>query len=172
MESYVKKFRKYFWFFHWNPYLKTDSTNLLILFSGNDFLKKICWNFYVIFLCNVFNNNVCIALGKTQNAKYQKPKYQHWKIGLICFEKVTFKKMTNLFEKIRPWWNHLKFCIINSVYIQPIWISRNIRMAHHSWFVVRLFSTKNINIEKTWTGLNVGFCYISNYIFCKCWVHQ
>ena len=96
---------------------------------------------------------------------------QEGKIGdqistTISFEKATFKKVTNLFEKIRPWWNLSKFCIINSVYIQPIWISRNIRirMAHHSWFVVCLFSTKNINIEKTWTGLNVGFCYISNYI--------
>lgn len=93
---------------------------------------------------------------------------------MISFEKATFKKKwpIYMFEKIRTWWNLLKFYNINSVYIQPIWISRNIRMAHHSWFVVRLFSTKNINIEKTWTGLNVGFCYISNYIFCKCWVHQ
>ena len=28
---------------------------------------------------------VLIALGKTQNAKYQKPKYQHWEIGLLLF---------------------------------------------------------------------------------------
>ena len=39
-ETYVEKFQKYFWFFHWNPYLKTDSANLLILFSVNDFHKK------------------------------------------------------------------------------------------------------------------------------------
>jgi hypothetical protein len=36
-------------------------------------IKKICRNFYVIFLRNVSSNNVCIALGKTQNAKNQKP---------------------------------------------------------------------------------------------------
>ena len=72
-ETYVKKFHKYFWFFHWNPYLKRDSANLLILFSVNEFHKKICRNFYVIFLRNVSSNNVCIALGKTQNAENQKP---------------------------------------------------------------------------------------------------
>ena len=70
-ETYVEKFHKYFWFFHWNPYLKTDSANLLILFSDNDFHKKICRNFYVIFLHNVSSNNICIALGKTQNAGNQ-----------------------------------------------------------------------------------------------------
>ena len=37
-----RKIKKYFWFVHWNPYLKTDSANLLILFSGNDFHKKAC----------------------------------------------------------------------------------------------------------------------------------
>ena len=73
MEIYVEKFQKYFWFFLWNHYLKTDSPNLLILFSVNDFHKKICRNFYVIFLRNVSSNNVCIALGKTQNAENQKP---------------------------------------------------------------------------------------------------
>ena len=40
METYVEKFHKYFWFFHWNPYLKTNSANLLILISVNDFHKK------------------------------------------------------------------------------------------------------------------------------------
>ena len=35
-----KKTHRYFCFFHWNPYLKTDSANLLILFSVNDFHKK------------------------------------------------------------------------------------------------------------------------------------
>ena len=40
-ETYVENFKKYFWFFHWNPYLKTDSANLLILFSVNDFHKKM-----------------------------------------------------------------------------------------------------------------------------------
>ena len=72
-ETYVEKFQTYFWFFHWNPYLKTDSATLLILFSVNEFHKEICRNFYVIFLHNVFSNNVCIALGKTQNAENQKP---------------------------------------------------------------------------------------------------
>ena len=62
-----------FGFFHWNPYLKTNSANLLILFSVNDFHKKMCRNFYVIFLHNVPSNDVCIALGKMQNAEYQKP---------------------------------------------------------------------------------------------------
>ena len=59
-------------FFHWNPYLKTDSANLLILLSDNDFHKKICRNFCVIFLRNVSSNNICIALGTTQNAENQK----------------------------------------------------------------------------------------------------
>ena len=72
-ETYIEKFQKYFWFFHWNPYLKRDSANFLILFSVTDFHKKICRNFYVIFLRNVSSNNVCIALGKTQNAENQKP---------------------------------------------------------------------------------------------------
>ena len=35
---YVEKFN---FFFHWNPYLKTDSANLLILFSANDFNPRI-----------------------------------------------------------------------------------------------------------------------------------
>ena len=65
-------YHKYFWYFHWNPYLKTDSANLLILFSANDFHKEICRNFYVIFLCNVSSNKVYIALGKTKNAENQK----------------------------------------------------------------------------------------------------
>ena len=69
LETYIEKFHKYFWFFHWNPYLKTDSTNFHILFSVNDFNKKICGNFYVIFIYNVSGNNICIALGKTQNVK-------------------------------------------------------------------------------------------------------
>ena len=60
-----------FVFFH--PYLKRDSANLLILFSVNEFHKEICRNFYVIFLRNVSINNVCNALGKTQNAENQKP---------------------------------------------------------------------------------------------------
>ena len=61
----------FLFFFRWNPYLKTDSANLLILFSINDFHKKIYRNFYIIFLQNVSSNNVCIALGKTQNAENQ-----------------------------------------------------------------------------------------------------
>ena len=36
------------------------------------------------FLRNVSSNNVCIALGKTQNVENKKPWYQHWKIGLKC----------------------------------------------------------------------------------------
>ena len=32
-ETYVEKFHKYLWFFHWNPYLKTDSAYLLVFFS-------------------------------------------------------------------------------------------------------------------------------------------
>ena len=62
-------------FFDWNPYLKIESANLLILFSVNDFHKKICRNFYVIFLRNNSSNNVCTALGKTKNAENLKPKY-------------------------------------------------------------------------------------------------
>ena len=48
-ETYVEKFQKYFWFFNWNPYLKTDSANLHIHFSVNDFHKKAFRNFYVMF---------------------------------------------------------------------------------------------------------------------------
>ena len=77
MESYVENFYNYFCFFHWNPYIKTDSANLLILFPLNEFHKKICRNFYVIFLRNVSSNNVCIAHGKTQNAENKKKQYQH-----------------------------------------------------------------------------------------------
>ena len=69
----LEKFHKYVCFFHWNPYLKTDSANLFILFSVNEFHKEICRNFYVIFLRNVSSNNICIALGTTQNAENQKP---------------------------------------------------------------------------------------------------
>ena len=43
-ETYVEKFHKCFWFFHWNPYLKTDIANLLFLLSINDFHKKIYRN--------------------------------------------------------------------------------------------------------------------------------
>jgi hypothetical protein len=32
-ETCVEKFPKYFWFFHWNPYLKTDSAMPTSLFS-------------------------------------------------------------------------------------------------------------------------------------------
>ena len=56
-------------FFHWNPYLKTDSANLRILFSVNDFHKQICRNFYIIFLRNISRNNVCIAHGKHKMQK-------------------------------------------------------------------------------------------------------
>ena len=67
-----RKIPKIFLFHHWNPYVKTDSANLLILFSVIEFHKKICRNFYVIFLRNVSSSNVCIALGKTQNAENKK----------------------------------------------------------------------------------------------------
>ena len=73
MESYIVKFYKYFWFFHWNPYIKTDSANLLVLFPVDEFHEKICRNFYVIFLRNVSSNNVCITLGKTHDAENEKP---------------------------------------------------------------------------------------------------
>ena len=63
----------YFCYFYWNPYLKTDSASLLILFSVNDFHKKICRNFYGIFLRNFYSNNERIALGKTKNKKNKKP---------------------------------------------------------------------------------------------------
>ena len=36
-----------------------------------------------MFLRNVSSNNVCIAIGKTQNAEDQKPWYRHWEIGLL-----------------------------------------------------------------------------------------
>ena len=71
-ETYVEKFHKYLWFFHWNPYLKTDSANLLVLFSVNDFHKRIFRKFSVIFLHNVFSKNVYIALGKTKMQKIEK----------------------------------------------------------------------------------------------------
>ena len=65
-----RKYQKYFWFFNWNTYLKTDSANLLILFSVNEFnTRRIRKNFYVIFLRNISINNVCIALGKTKMQK-------------------------------------------------------------------------------------------------------
>jgi hypothetical protein len=67
----MEKFHKYFWFFYWNPYLKTDSANLDLLFSVNDFHKHR--NFYVIFLRNVSSNDICIAPGKTQIAE-KKPR--------------------------------------------------------------------------------------------------
>ena len=72
LETYVEKFHNCFWFFHWNSYLKTDSSNLLILISVNDFHKKICRNFFVIFLQNVLSNNERIVLGK--NTKCRKSK--------------------------------------------------------------------------------------------------
>jgi hypothetical protein len=45
----------------------------LFSFQLMNSIKKICRNFYVIFLRNVSSNDVCIALGKTQNAENQKP---------------------------------------------------------------------------------------------------
>ena len=77
-ETYVEKLHKYFW----NPYLKTESANLLIYFSVNAFHKKYIY-LYIIFLCNVSSNNVCIAIGKTVNAENQKPWYRHREIGLL-----------------------------------------------------------------------------------------
>ena len=49
-----RKIPKVFWFFHWNPYLKTDSANIPCLFSLNDFHKKkyveiSMQSFYVMF---------------------------------------------------------------------------------------------------------------------------
>ena len=83
LENYVEKFHEYFCFFHWNPYLKTDGVNLLILFFINDFHKKYLevstWSFNLIFPAVMY---VRIALGKTQNAANQKPWYLHCKIGL------------------------------------------------------------------------------------------
>ena len=66
-----RKIPKIFLVFHWNPYLKTDCANLPILFSvtSKDFHTRIRENFYIIFLRNVSNNNLCIALGKTQTQK-------------------------------------------------------------------------------------------------------
>ena len=66
-----------FGFFHWNPYLKTNSANLLILFTVIVTSIKNNRNIYVIFLRNVSSNNVCIAHGKTQNAENKKKQYQH-----------------------------------------------------------------------------------------------
>ena len=63
--------KHFFQLFILKPSFKTDSTYLLILFPVNEFHKKICINFYVIFLRNVSSNNVCITLGKTQNAENQ-----------------------------------------------------------------------------------------------------
>ena len=83
LETYVEKFQKYFWVFYWNLYLKTDSANLLTIFSVNDFNTRICENFYVIFLRNLSNNNVQIALGKTQHAENHNPKDRHWEIELM-----------------------------------------------------------------------------------------
>ena len=71
-KTYIEQFHKYFSFFHWNPYLKTDSANLLILFSVNNFHKRICRNFYVIFLCNASKQWCIIALGKTQKRRESK----------------------------------------------------------------------------------------------------
>ena len=71
-QNKLVEFHKYFLFFHWNPYLKTDSANLLVLFSVNDFHKRIFRKFSVIFLHNVFSKNVYIALGKTKNAENRK----------------------------------------------------------------------------------------------------
>ena len=62
-------------FFHWNPYLKTDSANPLILIAVNGFHKKIRRNFYVIFLHHVSS--------KKHNAENRKPRYHHWEIGLL-----------------------------------------------------------------------------------------
>ena len=66
-----------FVFSHRNPYLKTDSANLLIFFSVDDFNTRLCENFYVFFVRDVSSNNVCIALGKTQNAENPNPKDHH-----------------------------------------------------------------------------------------------
>ena len=48
-ETYVEKFQKIFLFFHWNPYLKTDSANILNIFSVTDFNTNLFANLYVIF---------------------------------------------------------------------------------------------------------------------------
>ena len=61
MVPYIEKFP-------WNPYLKTDSANFLILFLVNDFQKYICKNFYVMFLAIMY----VLHMEKKQNAEYQK----------------------------------------------------------------------------------------------------
>ena len=62
-----------FFFYYWNPYLKTDSANLLILFSVNDFHKKICRNFYVIFYV-IFPTIMYVShLEKHKMQKIEKP---------------------------------------------------------------------------------------------------
>ena len=49
----TQKNAKHIFVFHWNPYLKTDSANFLILFSVNDFNTRIRENFYIIFVRGV-----------------------------------------------------------------------------------------------------------------------
>ena len=83
LKTCLEKFQKYFVFFvgiltskQIVPTkdfrgLKVFSANLLIFFSVKDFHRRIRENFYIIFLHNVSTNNLCIALGKTQNAEIQ-----------------------------------------------------------------------------------------------------
>ena len=71
--------------------LKTDSVNLLVLFSDNDFHEKKCRNFYVIFLHNVSSNNKCIALGKTQNEENKKNIISTLKNRLNVFPSIFMK---------------------------------------------------------------------------------
>ena len=73
-------------FFHWNPYLKTDSGNLLILFSVNDFHTNICKNFYVMFPAIV-----CIVLKKT--------KMQEIKTHKFATEQNAYSTIGNCFYK-------------------------------------------------------------------------
>ena len=49
------------------PLPQTNSADLLVLFSVNDFYKKIWRDFYRIFLCNVSSNDSCIALGELEH---------------------------------------------------------------------------------------------------------
>ena len=72
-----RKIPKLFLFFSLESLPQTDTANLPILFSVNDFNTRIHEHFDIIFQYNVSSNNVCIGLRKIQNAENHNPKDCH-----------------------------------------------------------------------------------------------
>ena len=71
INDYFRKLIPYIYFWFFVGILISEQIAPKFLFSFQ-LMTKICRNFYVIFLRNASSNNVCVALGKTQNTEKNK----------------------------------------------------------------------------------------------------